>query len=224
MEIINSLNGFDLVESNGFKIINKYIDLESKLLIVEELNLANDFLFYYTIDNINGCVINHSDRGRFFKYNEYEKKCQNENFKIVIKREQNSYTGKEVIQEKLIDRHNHVLLERQIIAFNKDQINSIEDLYNENLKSKKNEQSFWIEEYPQYSVERKITYWVSNIHHGMRMQGEATADPYSEFSIKWYLDVILKDSDFDVVFEKVVPKLGVNFDWTEYNKRIGKII
>ena len=91
-------------------------------------------------------------------------------------------------------------------------------------QAKELENLFWIEEYPKYSIERRINYWVANIHYGMRIQGEATADPYSEFSIEWYTDVKLKESDFDVVFEKVVPKLGVNFDWIVYNKRIGKII
>lgn len=87
-------------------------------------------------------------------------------------------------------------------------------------EGEKNEKIFWKDQYPNFSVDDKIKYWLANIHHGMRIQGEGTSDPYSEFSKEWYEDVKKKESDFDSIFEKVVPKLGFEFDWQEYYKRI----
>lgn len=90
--------------------------------------------------------------------------------------------------------------------------------------AKEKERLFWIDEYSNYSIENKVQYWLANIHHGMRMQGEATADPYSEFSAEWYDFVKSKESDFDFIFSEVVPRLGINFNWDEYNKRIKRNI
>ncbi|WP_143774175.1 hypothetical protein [Niastella vici] len=85
---------------------------------------------------------------------------------------------------------------------------------------KKKAESFWLEEYPHFTIDEKIKYWLASIHRGMRTQGEATADEYSEFSAAWYQHVKEKEPDFDSLFEKVVPLLGFYFDWKEYEKRI----
>lgn len=87
-------------------------------------------------------------------------------------------------------------------------------------ESKKKAESFWLEEYPHFTIDEKIKYWLANIHRGMRTQGEATGDEYSEFSAAWYQHVKAKEPDFDLIFEKVVPLLGFDFDWKEYQKRI----
>ena len=84
------------------------------------------------------------------------------------------------------------------------------------------EQLFWTDVYPTYSIENRVNYWLGNIHHGMRMQGEVTNDPYSEFSKEWYDYVKSIENNFDFIFKEVVPKLGFNFNWTEYQKRIEK--
>jgi hypothetical protein len=91
-------------------------------------------------------------------------------------------------------------------------------------QAKEKERLFWIDEYPNYSIDNKVKYWVANIHHGMRMQGGATNDPYSEFSEEWYEYVKSKENDFDFIFGEVVPRLGIDFNWDEYNKRIKKNI
>jgi len=87
-------------------------------------------------------------------------------------------------------------------------------------KANKKQESFWSDEYPGYSVDEKVKYWLASIHHGMRMQGEATGDQYSEFSAEWYKYVKLKEPAFDMIFEKVVPLLGFDFNWNEYKGRI----
>ncbi|MDG2431391.1 hypothetical protein [Flavobacterium sp.] len=91
-------------------------------------------------------------------------------------------------------------------------------------KAKEKERLFWIDEYPNYSIEDKTKYWVANIHHGMRMQGEATADQYSEFSVEWYQYVTSREKEFDFIFTMVVPRLGIDFNWDEYYKRIEKAV
>ncbi len=91
-------------------------------------------------------------------------------------------------------------------------------------EGKEEERLFWEIEYPKYSFERKVMYWLADIHRGMRCQGEATADEYSKFSPVWYEYVKSKDNNFDSVFAEVVPKLGMDFDWQEYHKRIRKYV
>ena len=87
-------------------------------------------------------------------------------------------------------------------------------------QAKEKEELFWANEYNNYSYEQKVQYWLANIHHGMRVQGEATGDDYSEFSLEWYKNVKSKEPDFDLIFKKVVSSLGFDFNWKEYEKRI----
>jgi len=81
---------------------------------------------------------------------------------------------------------------------------------------------FWRDEYVNYSIEKKVQYWLANIHHGMRQQGEAIGDNYTEFSKEWYLLVKEREPDFDFILKDVVLKLGFDFDWKEYHKRISE--
>lgn len=79
---------------------------------------------------------------------------------------------------------------------------------------------FWEETYPKMSFEEKKRYWLASTHKGMRTQGEAFADPYSEFSKEWYDFAKEHETNFDEIFKYVTENLGFDFDWKEYNKRI----
>jgi len=81
---------------------------------------------------------------------------------------------------------------------------------------------FLKKEYPKLSRENKITYWLRTTHKGMRTQGEAVGDEYSEFSKDWYETNKSIETDFDSIFKEAVENIGFKFDWTEYNKRITK--
>jgi len=81
---------------------------------------------------------------------------------------------------------------------------------------------FWYEEYPKMSLEEKKKYWLAETHKGMRTQGEAFGDEYSEFSKKWYDFAKEHEPNFDDIFDYVTKNLGFEFDWEEYNKRIKK--
>lgn len=81
---------------------------------------------------------------------------------------------------------------------------------------------FWNEKYPKMSLEEKKRYWLASIHRGMRTQGEAFGDEYSEFSKEWYDFAKAHEPDFDEIFDYVTKNLGFEFDWEEYNKRIKK--
>ncbi len=81
---------------------------------------------------------------------------------------------------------------------------------------------FWEEEYPQMSLEEKKRYWLASTHKGMRTQGEALGDEYSEFSKKWYEFAKEHEPKFDEIFDYVTKNLGFEFDWKEFNKRIKK--
>ncbi|MDP9958660.1 hypothetical protein [Chryseobacterium lathyri] len=82
--------------------------------------------------------------------------------------------------------------------------------------------NFWSKEYPQMNLEERKKYWLASTHKGMRTQGEALADEYSEFSKKWYDFAIANEPDFDEIFKYVASNLGFEFDWEEYYKRIKK--
>jgi hypothetical protein len=79
---------------------------------------------------------------------------------------------------------------------------------------------FWKEKYPKMSLEEKKKYWLASTHKGMRTQGEAFGDEYSEFSKKWYDFAIENEPNFDEIFDYVTKNLGFKFDWEEYKKRI----
>lgn len=91
----------------------------------------------------------------------------------------------------------------------------VEDMENRREK-------FWSEEYPKLSLEEKKRYWLASTHKGMRTQGEALADEYSEFSKKWLDFAKANEPRFDEIFQYVTQDLGFEFDWKEYNKRIKK--
>ncbi len=81
---------------------------------------------------------------------------------------------------------------------------------------------FWNEKYPKMSLEEKKRYWLASTHRGMRTQGEALGDEYSEFSKEWYDFAKAHEPDFDEIFDYVTKNLGFEFDWEKYNKRIKK--
>ena len=94
--------------------------------------------------------------------------------------------------------------------------NESENFINESEKSIK---VFKEKEYPNYSFEQKVKYWLSTIHSGMRFHGESTGDPYNEFSKTTYENCLNLEPEFDSVFEQVISKLD-SFDIDEYKKRI----
>lgn len=81
---------------------------------------------------------------------------------------------------------------------------------------------FWKDEYPKLSLDEKKKYWLASTHKGMRTQGEALADEYSEFSKKWYDFAKENEPNFDEIFKYVADNLGFKFKWEEYNERIKK--
>jgi len=83
-----------------------------------------------------------------------------------------------------------------------------------------NQNKFWSQEYPKLSREEKKKYWLASTHRGMRSQGEALGDEYTEFSKNWYDFAKKNEPDFDEIFKDVVKNLGFDFDWGKYYERI----
>ena len=81
------------------------------------------------------------------------------------------------------------------------------------------ERIFWEEEYPSYDLSQKKSYWLANIHRGMRTQGEAIGDEYSLFSKKSYEIWKETEPDFDQIFAEISGGIP-HFDWQEYQRRI----
>ena len=79
---------------------------------------------------------------------------------------------------------------------------------------------YWAEEYPRLPFEAKVMRWLPDVHRGMRYQGEATGDEYSQFSARWYEGAKEVEPEIDRIMEAVVPRLGFEFDWAEYRRRI----
>jgi len=86
---------------------------------------------------------------------------------------------------------------------------------------RKERKIFWEEEYPNYSFDEKVNYWLASIYRGMRTQGEALGDEYSEFSKKSYELWKETEPDFDIIFVEVMKRIP-NFDFREYHERITK--
>ena len=89
-------------------------------------------------------------------------------------------------------------------------------------ENEKNFTNFWKEEYPKLSFVEKKKYWLASTHKGMRNQGEALGDEYSEFSKKWYDFAKEHEPKFDEIFIYVTDNLGFKFDWQKYKERIKK--
>lgn len=81
---------------------------------------------------------------------------------------------------------------------------------------------FWKKEYPKMTHKDKVAYWLASTHKGMRTQGEALGDEYSEFSKEWYETNKQIEPDFDSIFKEAMKNIGFDFNWSEYNKRITK--
>lgn len=222
--VFKAQSDFDVIETKGRKILKKYIDYSTKLFVVEEIDDFKNTIYYTTIDCKLIQIISYENRKFYINYNEFQHILTNLNFIIVSKRTLNVSTGKEIIDEKLVNENGNIVLSRQILAFNENHLENIEDIYIKNEFLKEEERLFWINEYCNYSIENKIKYWLADIQHGMRMQGEATNDPYSEFSVEWYENVKSKDANFDFIFSKAVQSFNINFDWKEYYKRINRFI
>ena len=90
------------------------------------------------------------------------------------------------------------------------------------LKYDDDENNFWKKEYPKMSYQKKVNYWLTTIHQGMRSQGEALGDEYSEFSKEWYETNKKIEPNFDSIFKEAIENIGFEFNWNEYNKRISK--
>jgi hypothetical protein len=85
---------------------------------------------------------------------------------------------------------------------------------------RKDTAQFWQVEYPAKSSAERIRYWLVSTHTGMRSQGEATVDSYSEFSPQWYSFARSMEPDFDALFVEAMKGLEGPFDWAEYLRRI----
>lgn len=92
-----------------------------------------------------------------------------------------------------------------------------EDFINESESENK---IFWSNKYPKYSFQEKVEYWLSDIHNGMRTNGDLYGEPYKEFSKKTYDEWKSKEPKIDEILEEVIPKLGFSFKKDEYLKRI----
>ncbi|HEY9007692.1 MAG TPA: hypothetical protein VIM75_16245 [Ohtaekwangia sp.] len=196
------------------KIVKKYIDFETRLLVVELIKNNSNSIHFVTINSRSGELIPVEERSGFIDYSEKEIPAKRHNCNIVICREVNNSTGAEFFVP-----NGEIMLSKKSIAFSSKRHEGIEADFNEAELLKEREESFWLNEYNNYSRSKKIEYWLSNIHHGMRIQGEATGDKYSEFSKAWYNYVKSREPDFDSIFIAVTRQLGFDFDWNEYEKR-----
>jgi len=106
---------------------------------------------------------------------------------------------------------------RKFFKKSKDKRSDFEKLVDEIERSRND---FWKKEYPKMSLEEKKKYWLASTHKGMRTQGEALADEYSQFSKRWYDNAKSREPKFDEIFQYVTENLGFEFDLEEYYKRI----
>ena len=81
--------------------------------------------------------------------------------------------------------------------------------------------NFWKDEYPYYSIEKKIGYWSGTINQQMRWQAESGLNEYAIFSPRWYKWAKEQEPEFDKIIDEVFKRfLAWEWDKNEYLKRI----
>lgn len=86
-------------------------------------------------------------------------------------------------------------------------------------ETRKSIKDFEEKEYPYYSFQQKVTYWLSVIHSGMRYYGESIGNPYDQFSRTTYKKWVEFEPEIDAILNAVFPRLE-SFDVDEFKKRI----
>ncbi|HEX8250629.1 MAG TPA: hypothetical protein VF599_20820 [Pyrinomonadaceae bacterium] len=224
---------FSIEPTAGKTILAVYVDFTTRLLIVEELAVANEGkqsqpIFTTTIDAENARVIPPEERKNYIDYAEQSEIDAETGLKRVFRREIDFETGGEIIKEKLYESGSNVEISSATrIAFGKNAPQTVFDSYKQHEQWKAQEELFWKNEYAAKDFAERAAYWSSSMFRHMRWQSESGLDQYAGFSPEWYEFAKSREPDFDKILDFIFERDKGEFDYqdcspAEILRRIGK--
>ena len=224
---------FSIEPTAGKTILAIYFDFTTRLLIVEELAVANEGkqsqpIFTTTIDAENARVIPPEERENYIDYAEQSEIDAETGLKRISRREIDFGTGGEIIKEKLYEFGTSVEISSATrIAFGKNAPQTVFDSYKQEQEWKAREELFWQNEYAAKSFAERAAYWASSMFRHVRWQSESGLDEYAGFSPEWYEFAKSREPDFDKILAFIFEHYKGEFVYqdcsiAEIRRRIGK--
>ena len=235
MKIDKGENGkfgdFKIYEREGREIINKFIDLETKLLIVREkirdLNVWGGYRYEITtINPENGNIIKVKERRDFINYEEEKGHDEKSGLTWITKR-QLEQNGRESIKIKIYHHSEKEPIKSEFFdAFSDKPHKTIPNLYQQLIDYRKEDKirkEKALADYLKKNYEERVKYWSGNLHQQMRWNGESSLDEYAIFSKKWLEEVKQHEPNIERMLEDVFEKYWKGY-WNinEIRKRLKK--
>jgi len=210
---------FRILESEGREITQKFIDFETKLVIVREkyrdLNGYAGYSYEYTtINPKNGDIIEIDERKNFIDYNEQIGEDVKSKIKWKTKRVHGT-NGNERIEIKIFHPNEVEPLKSSYhSAFSKESHKPITELYKYLVKSREEnriQKEKALAEYLKKSYEDRVKYWSGNLHRQMRWNAESGFDEYTVFSKAWLDEVKKHEPLIERILDDVIKKYWKNY-------------
>ena len=218
MKIDKEENGkfgdFKISEEEGKEITNKFIDFETKLLIVREkirdLNVWGGYKYETTtINPKNGEIIRVKERENFINYKEQKGYDEKSSLTWTTKRELKE-NGRESITIEIHHRIEKEPIKSEFFnAFSEKAHKTIPILYQQLIDYRKKEKvrkEKALADYLKKDYEERVKYWSGNLHQQMRWNGESSLDEYAVFSKDWLNKVKKHEPNIENMLEDVFNK------------------
>jgi hypothetical protein len=202
---------FAVTETSDKEIIDKFIDYETGYLIVFESNAVDpsDTSIYCTVVDPNtGAIIEAETRKQQVDSRKQVTVNEARGLKATSQRVVDVSTGQEVILEELVDLSTEeVISTSKAIAFSPQKEESIIEAYSREQEEEQAVEKWWNDEYPKLTFEEKRAFWLQEIYHAIRMQGEMGYAPESIFDESTYREWRAIEPEMDAILDYVIPKL-----------------
>jgi len=210
---------FKIYETEGREIVSKFIDFETKLIIIREkyrdLDAWGGFGYdCITINQNSGDIIDLEKRSEFINYD--EQFGENISAKITWKTKRISgNNGSEKIEIEIFHPNEDKPLKSSFLqAFSNKPHKSIKELYEYLIKSREEseiQKEKALEQYLNKSYEDRVKYWSGSLHQQMRWNGESGVDEYAVFSKAWLSEVKKYEPRIEEILDDVMDKYWKNY-------------
>ncbi|MCI4669208.1 MAG: hypothetical protein MRZ79_13820 [Bacteroidia bacterium] len=205
---------FKIYPSDETEISQKFIDLETGLLIVVEAvrdskSWGGKRHYYYTLHPRSGQVIEIADRADHINYAERKFTDQKSGLHWTMKRI-HAHNGNESIKIRIEDPSTGELINTShYFAFSAKAHEAIPKLYARLLKLKMEDEARKKKAYSDYlkkNQEERVRYWSGQLHQQMRWNGESGLDEYAIFTKNWLEEVRKFEPNIESILEQVFSK------------------
>lgn len=210
---------FQIHETEGREIIDKFIDIETQLIIVREkyrdLNAWGGYSYdYVTINPNNGDIIEIDERKNFINYDEQLGEDLNANITYKTRRI-HGINGNETIEIEIFHPDKNESLKSSFhFAFSKEPHKPIAELYDYLIKSREEnriQKEKALKEYLSKSYEDRVKYWSGNLHQQMRWNAESGFDEYAVFSKDWLDEIKKYEPRIKEILDDVIKNYWKNY-------------